>query len=219
MKKIVALSIAMLPGFAFAQFNKGQVYVGGTLSTSLQNSNTTQPSPAANLSKNNSISAAPAVGVFLNPKIAIGGTIGYSYSLTEFDFQSFNQNTGTTVNSYQKYKTIGFSVGAFTRYYLPISNTVYFALHEQITFTRSNSETIQGNATQETTNQTPTYSIGVSVKPVLIFFPSPKWGIEAGVGSIGYSYTRTLPNVSSGNSFSLNAGSFSFGLAYFFARK
>jgi len=219
MKNIIALSIVMAPCFAFAQFSKGQVYVGGTLSTSLQSSTGNGTPPSSNLSKDNSLSISPTIGFFLSPRIALGGSVTYSSSYQEYDGLSFNQSTGTLINAFQKNKTNSIGINSFTRYYIPISNSFYFSLQGQINFTRGNSESKYGTDTQETIQETPYYSLGLNFKRVFIFFPSPKWGIEASVGSLGYSYTRYLPDVSSTNSFSLNAGSFSFGLAYYFAKK
>lgn len=219
MKKILTLSLFVLPFFSIAQFNKGQVYVGGTLSASLQNTDASTGYTGSGLTKSNTINASPAVGFFLSPKVAVGGTIGYGHSFQEYDFQSFDVNTGTTVTSFQKNKNNGVSIGAIARYFVPLSTSVYFALHEQLSFTRSTSETVQGTSAQETTTQSPSYTLGLSVRPVLIFFPSPHWGIEAGVGSVGYSYIRVLPDQASTNTFTLSAGSFSFGLAYYFIKK
>jgi hypothetical protein len=219
MKKIIALSIVVIPYFTFAQFTKAQVYLGGTLSTSFQNSTSNVTPPNPNLSKNNSLSISPTIGFFLNPKISLGGSIGYSSALQQFDYSTYDPNVGAVVRASRKYKTSGFAISGFARHFIPISNSFYFALQEQISFTRSNAETTQVTGTTETSNQSPNYSIGFAIRPILIFFPSPKWGIEAGVGTLGYSYTRYLADVASSNTFSLNAGSFSFGLAYYFAKK
>jgi hypothetical protein len=221
MKKIIVFFIALIPSFAFAQFSKGQVFIGGTLSTSLQSSNVkdVQPNGGSNLSKNNSLSISPGVGFFLNPKIAIGGGINYNYSFQQYDYLYLDYNTGTYINDYSKYSTNGIGISAFTRYYMPLSNSIYFALQGQINFTRANRTNVNKTGTQETTQEIPSYSLGLTIKPVFIFFPSPKWGIEASVGSLGYTYQRGLPDVSSSDTFIVSAGSFSLGLAYYFAKK
>jgi hypothetical protein len=222
-KKAVALSIVLLPCIAFAQFSKRQVYLGGSLSSSLFSNE--MPATANSYSsgnKNNMFTLSPIVGVFLNPKIAVGGSVGYTATYNESNYTSsyYDANNNLiTVPAFQKSWSKGIIFMSFTRYYVPISSSFYFAAHGQINFTRSNQKNIQNTGTQEITNENPYYSIGVTLKPVFIFFPSPRWGFEVSVGSLGYLYYRYLPNVSSVNSFSLNAGSFSFGLAYYFAKK
>jgi len=206
MKKIIAFSMVLLPSLALAQFTKGQVYLGGSLSASFYSNDISSPSV---ISKVNTFSLLPVVGIFLNEKISVGGGIGYTTSYTEYQF-----NPG-----FQKNTNKGISVSSIARYYVPISPSFYFAANGQITFTRANQKSVQNDGSQESTQDQPNYTIGVALKPVFIFFPSKNWGIEATVGSLGYNYQRYLPDVTSNNTISFNLGSFSFGLAYYFTRK
>jgi hypothetical protein len=216
MKKLIVLSIFLLPYLAFAQFSKGQVYLGGTASTSFQNSG---PTPSPGISKNNFISMSPVFGYFVNPKLVLGVSVGYSSQFYETDYANYNSNTNSYLKAFQKSKYNWVFITPLARYYVPISNSFYFAAQGQINFTRGNSTTTVNDGTNETTNEAPYYSLGLTFKPVLIFFPDPKWGIEASVGSLGYTYTKYLPDVYSTTTFSLSAGSFSFGLAYYFVKK
>src|SRR5882672_3740525 len=87
MKKIIAFSLALLPSFVFAQFSKGQVYLGGSLSTSLFSNDTPATANSYNSSnKNISLSLLPMVGIFLNQKIAIGGGVGYTATYYESNY-------------------------------------------------------------------------------------------------------------------------------------
>ena len=207
MKKIIALSIVVAPYFAFAQFSKGQIYVGGSIATSLQNSNYNYGNNSLNKSIYNSFSITPAIGFFLNPHISIGGSMGYSSYLQELDYGN---------NTFNKSQSHSFSINSIARYYFPLANSVYVAIQGQISFERGGTEYSNESGL---TGKNPFYNVGLSFRPIFVFFPSPAWGIEAGVGSLGYNYQRYLPDVSSTNSFSINAGSFSFGLAYYFAKK
>jgi len=225
MKIIVSIFLLSLPYFAAAQFSKGQVYLGGSMTASSSHNDSNSPNVVVNPDKNSSLSISPVLGYFLSPNLAVGGTVGYSTSSSESSFVNTiydNNNNPINVNANSKTVTKGFTVGSFARYYVPISNSFYFAAQGQINFTRSNSNYTLTNGApvnQEVSNQTPSYAVAVTIKPVFIFFPSPKWGIEASVGSLGYNYQRELPDVHSSTTFSLGAGQFSFGLAYYFARK
>jgi hypothetical protein len=223
MKKIIVLSIALLPSFVFAQFNKRQVYLGGSLSVSLFNNDIPATANSYGRSnKNNALTLSPLIGIFLNEKVAIGVGVGYNTSYNESNYTTsyFDGNSNLiTVQASQKTWTNGISVTPFTRYYVPISSSFYFAAHGQISFIRANQKDVLSTGTQEITQEQPYYSVGVTLNPVFIFFPSPNWGIEASLGSVGYHYQRYLPDVSSSNNFFINAGSFSLGFAYYFAKK
>jgi len=223
MKKIIVFTIVLIPTFVFAQFSKGQVYLGGNLSAALFNSDTPATSNISSSSnKNNTLNLLPLVGVFLNQKVAIGGGVGYTTGYTENNYTNsyYDANNNLiTVPAFQKGWSNGIYISSFSRYYIPISSSVYFAAHGQINFTRANRKNVQNTGTQEITQEQPSYSIGLTLRPVFIFFPSTKWGIEASVGSLGYNYQRYLPDASSNNSISLSIGTFSFGLAYYFAKK
>jgi len=229
MKKIISLSLVLIPSFVFAQFSKGQVFLGGTLSTLLSNSGTPGTMSTnyyGSNGKNNYVSISPIVGFFINQKIAVGGSIGYLSNYRESNFYTgYYDSNGNFiyVPAFSKSITNSISLNAFARYYFPISNSFYFALQGQTSFTRGYSKNTSFNngntLSQEFTSSSPFYSLGTTINPVFIFFPSSRWGIETGIGSLGYFYQRNLPNVSSNSGLSLNAGSFSFGLAYYFAKK
>lgn len=207
MKKLYALLFLALPFVADAQFSKGNVFLGGTLSAMLQNSDT-NTSTSSTTYTNNSFGISPSIGFFLNEKIALGAAINYSTSLQK---GVFNQSTG----SLTQVQTNSVGINPYVRLYQPITSSIYFGLQGGISFTRGNSMLTNFG----TTTTTPNYSVGVNFKPIFIFFPSPKWGVETGIGSLGYTYMRNLPDTGSTSTFGLSAGSFTFGVAYYFIKK
>jgi hypothetical protein len=196
MKNFILLAACLLPCLVFGQFDKGQVYLGGTLSTSVHNTPTV---PSVSLS--NAFEVSPSLNIFLNTKLSLGASIGYSYTKA----QVFVPNTGTVVSGTTN--TISFSPTA--RYYLPISSSFYVALQGQVSYSHSNSNIYY----------TSDFGYGINFNPVFIFFPVPQWGIEGTIGSIGYAKTHYTYSSTFDNNFTLNAGSFSFGVAYYFKRK
>ncbi len=175
MKKIVLLSLVLLPLFAIAQFSKGQIYLGGTMSASVLNNNYPLNPGSGGPSKSNVFSISPVFGYFLNPKLAIGGSIGYSSSDSESDFLStfyVNNNIPYTLPGYVKTITNSISVSSFTRYYIALSHSFYFAAQGQISFSRSNNryENVNNGSLGDQTTDSPSYSLGASLKPVFIFF-------------------------------------------------
>ena len=213
MKISAILFLLALPIFARAQFSKRQAYLGGSLSIGSA-TGTLGPTPSPlnfEPTKGTSVSLAPAVGWFVNEKTLVGGGVGYTYSYQEYDYQP-------AMSGFQKNRSEAFSASLYARHYIPVSGSFYFATQGGIYFSRANSTAINNNGVAETTTESPYYSVGITFKPMLVFFPSPKWGVEASVGTLGYSYKRYLPDAYSTSSFAFNAGSFSLGLGYYFGR-
>src|SRR5579859_3990787 len=124
MKKSITSILLLLPFLTLAQFNKGQVYLGGTFSLGASHENySSAPTQNTTQTQSNSFSLSPVVGYFINPKIAIGGDVGYSYSYGVTDYGA---------NGFQHIKTYSFTSGLFARYYLPLSKSFYFAVQSKI---------------------------------------------------------------------------------------
>ncbi len=208
MKKIIFFLLTALPALAFAQFNKGNIFLGGAFSSTLSNSDSRTNPANPYSSTNNGVAIYPTFGFFLNEKLAIGTSLTYSTSLQK------NESPGY----FYKYENNSIGISPYMRYYFPISSSVYFGLQGGLNFSRGNSKTTQTSGPFQSVTETPTYGLGLNFKPVFVFFPSPKWGIEASFASLGYNYYRNLPDVSSASSFGLSAGSFSFGVAYYFIK-
>jgi hypothetical protein len=212
MKKSITLIFLLLPFLTLAQFNKGQVYLGGTFSLGVSRQNyASSPTQNTTQTQSNSFSLSPVAGYFLYPKIAVGGNVGYSYSYGITDY---------IANGFQHIKTHSFTSGLFARYYIPVSRSFYFAVQSKIYYNKNNStNTTQNNGTQTVSTNSNYYSGGLNIIPVFIFFPSAKWSIETSIGSLWYDYSSDILNDFRSNNFSLSAGSLSFGLAYYLVRK
>lgn len=217
MKKFFVFSLLALPLAASAQFTKGNMFLGGSLSVMLQNNNPT--SPPLNLispsTQTNNFSLAPSVGFFINEKTVLGVSLSYSAVIQKYDYSRYPQLTSYT----SKTEGSSFGLSPYIRYYLPISTTIYVGLQGGLSFSRGTTTFTEFNGGNLQETDIPSYQLGMSFRPIFIFFPSPKWGVEASIGSLGYTYVRNLPDNGSSNSFGLNAGSFSFGIAYYFIKK
>jgi hypothetical protein len=219
MKKILVLFLVALPFFANAQLTKGVVYLGGTITTSLQSSDYHLPaSPYTfNTTTNNTLSISPSIGFILSDRFALGASLNYTSSLMK---QESPPNNSTY--TFLKNETNGFGIGPFGRLYFPLSSSAYFALQGSLNFFRGNTNLTTSSNISVSSSTPPNndyYTLGLNFKPVFLFFPSPKWGVEASIGNLGYNYTRNLPDFSSTTSFGLGWGSFSLGVAYYFIKK
>ena len=216
MKKTIVFSLLLFPFFSFAQFNKGQVYLGGSLSTYEQNSSSGV--------RTGSTSITPVLGYFLKSNWALGASIGYSSSYSKNNLNNTiynNDGISYALPGYVKTTTHSIAISPFVRYYIAISNSFYFAAQGQVNFLRGNNSYTNFNngSLGEYTIKSPSYTLGAAIKPVLIFFPSSKWSVEASIGSISYNHFKNLPKGTFTNAFSLSGGSLSFGVAYYFKRE
>jgi hypothetical protein len=211
MKKLIVVFL-LLPLAGMAQFNKGQVFLGGSMSVQNQYYSSTK-------TLNNSFSILPTAGYFINEKWALGGSAGYSYS----DQRSTNTNSLGS-NSF-KNSSFSISAGMFGRRYFAISERFFFVLEGNLNFRRSRSSgsseqrDVTGTVITTGSFNSPTYTIGASVRPLFIFFPLPRWGLEAGLGSLSVSRQENLSDHTGVNSSSLSvSGTFAFGITYYFKR-
>ena len=198
MKFILISAFLCMSLVANAQFAKGDKFVGGTFSFNAQSSdgNSFETTYTA-------CSFSPSVGYFLNDKYAVGGGIGYSYSRqkAEYDPDQFQEIIGRNL-----------LIHAFVGRYFMISNQFFFKLTGSLSYDRGSQE--QDNGTTE--NKTKNYSLSLYARPSLLFLPSPRWGIEAGIGNLGIQHWRSLSNEFKGTSVYLDYGSFYLGFAYYF---
>jgi hypothetical protein len=202
MKTVIAMLIVMLPLSVLAQFRRGQIFVGGFLSGSSETYNSMSSKEVTN-----QLNVYPSAGYFLNSKILVGSSLGYYTSRRLIHSNGVTQTAG---------RSNSFYLAPFVRNYFVISESFSIAFQGQLTLMRG---TIESQIGSIYSSRLPTYSVSADISPIFIFFPSPKWGIEAGIGSVSYTYYRVLPDVSSTNTFSFSSGKFTFGLTYYFSKK
>lgn len=229
MKKILLTLAAALAFFTSnAQTSAGTLFIGGGLGISSQankvkNGGTTTDGP-----KQFTFLIEPQVGFFVADKLAL--RLGVLYQNTSAKY-TVDPNPGAPYEFKSVTNTFGAEIGG--RY--------YFMLNDNFGFTGELAVGARGGKTKVTANSTTrdgdrTSTVAVGVYPGIVYFPSPKVGIEATFGSInsnsyllGFASTTTTtpaddndPEVKSvDNSFdfgfnSLRALNFSFN--YYFAR-
>lgn len=186
-----------------AQLTKGDKFVGGYFTFS--DSKTPDKTYIVN-SHSNSLQISPLVGFVLNEKLAVGGLLGYSTSASS---SSDPNGTDYSTNSWL------LSAGAFVQRYFPLSDKVVVAMRGAAQFSRGKSTSFFNGAGTSSDSDN-SYSLGISVSPVFIFFPSKRWGFEAGVGQLSYLHSYSFSTMDAGNSFALHVGTFSLGVAYYF---
>jgi hypothetical protein len=193
---IIMIIASFISEQALGQTVKGKKYVGGTFSLSATHSN----------SKNSDFNINPSVGVFLTDHLSIGGIIGYHNTIYKDD------NSKSTMN--------GFSIGAFCRQHIPLSDLFSVYIQEDISFSNQINQ-YENNDTQQ--SKYSTSGISFSAGPGLIFFPTPKFGFEVGIGSVNYGHQSEKNKLSDSdpvttNSYGLKVDltTLNLGLRYYF---
>jgi len=210
MKNILLTNLLFIAILTNAQFRKGDKYLGGTFSISVQGV-PNSPNGGAT-SEANSFGIDPSIGFLMNEKFAIGGHIGYDwYHQKSTNFSSSNENNSNS-----------FSTGLHARRYFKISENFLFSVVGFLGFNRGVVTSISTynlppqQGTSE--NKTKEYQLWTSIVPGFMFFPSPRWAFEVSVGSIGQTQRRSLSTHAIQNTFYLRYGIISFGLFYYFRK-
>ncbi len=204
MKLILSFILLALAVRSQAQFNKGQKVLGGSLSFYSRNTKAAYNSSSPNTGTSFGIS--PSLGIFVKPNLAVGALVTYS---------SLHIKDGTSSGSDQT--TMG--GGMFLQRYFTISDKFFFTIMGSADYS-SEKETF--TVTDPTTNATiwntsKTHAIGVHVRPSFIFFPSPKWALEATLGGFNYNHAL-IPSEQTTDTFNFYYGSIGLGVYYYIGR-
>ncbi|GGG99621.1 outer membrane beta-barrel protein [Mucilaginibacter phyllosphaerae] len=212
MKKILltAITLILFVGASSAQIGKGHKYLGGSFNFSYDEDGTTQNyifdtgiSQYSNY-KIVSFNISPEFGFFLNDKWAIGIQPGYS-RVSGTETTNF-ASTSSAVSSYtytNKYHTDIIGLAVNLRYYYMINDK--FGIYPQM-----------GLSTTHNADNLNNGHLSAFAGPNVVFFPSPKVGLNMGFGNLSYQYSY----LTKGSYFnaSLN-NNFNFGVNYYFGSK
>jgi hypothetical protein len=164
----VSIVLTMIAGTVNAQ-----MFVSGSINLSTSMPKTTTGSVTTDGWRNTYFRIAPAVGYFLNDKLAVGA--GVSYSL-----QKQKQNDVANLTSM-------FGITPFVRYYaVSLGDVNIFAQGNVGIEFGANKTKNDGNTTDG-----PKYlNFGVSVTPAISYSLGEKLAVEAFLGSVYYSFNR-----------------------------
>ncbi len=216
---ITILLCCVTYGYAQAQLTKGDWFLNVYADLAIQPGD----KPIANstsITQNNYLTIRPSVGFLLNEHWALGGQIGYMYS--KFKNESAD-------GTFQQFQNSGGSVGIFAKRFFNISEKCLFSLNASVDYSRGVAKYdysfiligLNGPDTFFDNSSNPTDAIRINIRPSFLFFPSPKWGFQASVGNLGYSYERRDLNNSGDNTqvFGFDWNFVSIGVNYFFKRQ
>lgn len=202
MIKYLFTLLMIAPFLSSGQLVKGDKFIGGNFRLSSQTP--TKSSPGVT-NKIKGFSISPFMGFLINEKFAVGGGVGYS---------SFRTKYQDPLNA-REYSSNGILTRMIARRYFNVSEKFYFAVNGNLDFDRGKESETYGSF--ETTTQN--YQIAAVLVPTLMFFPSPKWGVEASIGALSYSYSRNLSTDADTSYFNLYYGTLDLGVSYYFRKK
>jgi len=206
MKYLVPVIFLAISIQSFGQFSKGDKVLGGTVSLNTSKSETNEFGTASDY---NSFGVYPTFGVFLKSNLEVGGQVGYSSSSDEWS-APYGSSDRTS-----KFMTFGL----YTRWYFPISEKFLFALIASGSYGTGKDKTLLVNQAIITEDENKRNSITVGLRPTFVFFPSYRWGVQAGIGDLSYTHSKNKSSDDTSNQFGINYGYVNFGIAYYFRGK
>ena len=156
-------------------------------------------------------------GYFIKDNIAIGVNLNFSTATTHIDLID-----PPDPSYYNNATDLIYGGGAFIRYYKKIIGNLNLTFTGKLGY---NYEDLKNNYVSTTSNtEYKTEIYNAAIIPGLVYFISPKFGIETTFGNLSYTYTNYKDNLSTSGTHSSNGdlqlnftfSTFQFGLSYYF---
>lgn len=185
MKKLTFLLLAALSGLtASAQTEKGSQWIGGSISASHDKVSSRHNDPAQQISntdqKSNVLRVGPSYNYFLADKLGL--EIGAGYENIHQDSSGPEQSGETDSKNY--YASLNLK-----KYFL-YDNIVGFGIGPYATYSRGKNRSQNNDAllnyNYDSTNNY--FSTGLGIN--FVYFPVKKVALTAGIGSLGYQYSK-----------------------------
>lgn len=210
------LPLLLLSFSGFAQLQKGNKILGGTLNYSTSNTTPTDPiGLPGQTGKTNSFTNSPILGVFVSDRTVVGLRIDI------YTFSSETTNTGQEFKN--EFNRFGF--GPFVRRYFPVKEWVAFYGQADLGYSFGKTkQTYSSFPNQNSERSTNTLNLSASLG--LAFFPTNWMSVDLSMNPLSFSHSVDKDEIGSGypdqntNSFNFNISSQSFYVgAHFFLNK
>lgn len=196
----------------YGQFSRGVKYVDVSISTSTYH---TESSNTAMRHAGRYFGVGPSVGVFANPRMAVGIGLWYSHQFIRDDY---------TPAKFQSTTWISLNPKVFGRRLFQVTDRFFFFVEAYAGFLRAsqkNHYVDTGISLDPLDTHSTYYQLFVSLGPGFLYFPSPKWGFELNLGYVGWRYRRNLAgagNTPNGLYASFGTTGLGLGVNYYFLR-
>lgn len=210
MKKLLFFVLTLFAVQAQAQIGQG-LFAGGGLGLTVESGKSKFGSISVEEPTTTAYSFAPKVGYFFTDNMGAGLELMVSGENTSLDD---NKTTSSIVG-----------IGVFGRYAIGLGEEEKFAIVGDLNlrYMSQTGETKTGNITVE---DDPINTVAVGIAPSLLYFPTPKIGLEMGLGNI-ISYQNQVEKINGGDDkitsntfelFNLNSLNLNIGASYYFNR-
>jgi hypothetical protein len=178
---------------AQAQISKGTALIGGRITYyhNTQEEKNTNPNTAAFVDKlksdNSYLYFSPSAGFFIADNLALGLSFGVGKQHYNSPYLSYDSIPNLYTNTSEG---TNFSLAPFLRYYyMPKEN---FGFYGQLTAGYSTQlNKYESNRPDNINSKSRETGFYIEFTPAFVFFPTSKLGLEASIGGINYSRTRT----------------------------
>lgn len=228
---VAAFSAACAAAHAQNAISAGTVALGGSIGYSRSSDEESQKSGSTNYTaqtKSSRFSFAPSVGYFVADNLAVG--LSASYSANGKDYTTYTPTPATVRTELDP--TTRLRVGPFVQYYKMVSDQFGLVGTLGGGYQNYRDQFYSGNGNSAVVATQKGSGYYVALTPAVIFFPIPKLGLSASIGSIGYDrLSYDFPTTGGGNNapsdykniqseFGANFGlsQLQFGGTYFFGR-
>jgi hypothetical protein len=221
MKKILLIAVAVFSlTVAKAQTEKGKMMIGGGFSIYGSKYDEYQPT-----TKRVNLSINPKFGCFISKNVMIGTELDLNYGHTNQYYSETAYNAPEKIIS----NSFGIGGGIFGRYYVRIIDNLRFFTNLGLNYEYTTTKEV---STYEGPNPlgifhrpqfTHEHNASASLSPGLVYFMSPKIGLEASFGSLAFKYYTTkddVPGSKRGSriegGFGIDISTLKLGLSYYF---
>src|ERR1035437_725432 len=174
MKKLILILVAVCTMLtAYSQTEKGKHSIGGSIIFSSSSTHNSSPD-----SKSLDFSIDPEYGFFIKDNLAIGVDLNIGYHNESFGNYKNKSNT--------------YGLGIFANKYFNIAEKLKLNIKGNLAYNYQTIDDTNSDITGTSfiTTTTKNNTITLNFTPGLVYFATPKLGIQAGFGDIYFSYSK-----------------------------
>jgi hypothetical protein len=177
-----------------AQLSKGDKFIGGTAyifgAAQRETKELIFPTPGMIV-----LNVNPLLGFVLNEKYALGAQAGILVGL--------ERNRGSD-------DMFGFGAGLMGRRFFTLSDRCLWTIHGQFNY-----QYILQDASSSRPRPSDFHEWQIALRPAVIYFPTPAWGFEAGIGSVGLAWANNRTEKTRDFQVFAGLGQFKLGINYY----
>ena len=229
-KLLLTLLVSSILMSAYSQTEKGKMFLGGQFSLS---GNTNSMSDTLNRYDNHTtvLDITPNFGYFIADNLALGVSLDFGVNNSNNHFENSALSLSHTKNGSND-NTYIYGIGGFARYYVNITDHFKFYTNFGLNYSlqlnkRTSFDNYPGDLNSPSTKYYQEYQLSLitlEITPGLVYFVTPRIGMQAAFGNLNYTHSSSKDITSSNDDYysssnygiNLNPLTLSLGLNYYF---